>query len=420
MITATSSNKYLVNPDYANFGPRVGLAYQLVPDRAVIRAGYGIFYSAEDFFGSDIALALNPPTLIPVTVNSPTFGLSDTIPSGTLSMSNAGTLDIHARDKDWHSARIQQYNLAFEFRLPLESTFELGYVGNRGRNLVANYEQDQSPWGSDPSNVPYPAYDSIWTGTTLGASHYNSLQMKFEKRFTKGWYMLDSYSYASAMDDSGAWGSDDNPQVLNHFYAEKGPQTNVARHTLSIADVYELPVGRGRKWGNQMNPILNAVIGGWQMSNIISARSGLPMNVRMDPTGTDPNTGKSIDFTLIPNNYGDLRPNRVGKPNTGINPNKDRLHFLNAAAYTLQTANTPGNAQRNSALAPMFRKFDISIVKRVNFSETKSLDVRAEMFNMFNNVNFKAPANTWGDDDFGVISDAWDPRVVQLAVRFRY
>jgi hypothetical protein len=428
LVRANGADKYLVNPDKKDWGPRLGIAYQVLPSRMVLRAGYGIFYNGEDIFGSDTNLPLNPPQLVSVTLSeqgtTPPMRLSDPIPNNILTQYNTSTLALRARDRDWRSPQVQQFNVATQIQLPAESSFEIAYVGNRGRHLIANFDANQTAFGADPSvqaNYPYPNFFQIYTGTTRGTSHYNALELKYDKPFKRGLYVLSSYTYASAIDEAGAWGSDNQPQVRDCFVCERGPMAQVPRHRFTLAAVYELPVGRGRTFGNNLNRVVEGFIGGWQLSSIVSWRSGLPLDVSLDPAGTDPITGQAINFNNIPNDFGDLRPNRIGNPNTGISPSDDRFHFLNVNAFQLQPLNTPGNSERNVAHGPRFGTLDLSLVKRFTLTERMNLDFRAEAFNFLNHTNYKDPSQTtWGDDGFGVIDDAFDPRVIQLAVRLRF
>ncbi len=428
LVQAKSDRDYLENTNPTNFSPRLGLAWQAMPDRLVIRAGYGIFYSGEDIFGSDINLPLNPPNLISVFLErqgngAPPLHVSDPIPSGILQTIQTENLQLRAQDMNWKTPRVQQWNLAVQTLLSSSATFELAYVGNSGSHLIGNFDANQANFGTDgsiPANRPYPQWNQIYEGTTRARSHYNALEAKFDKRFANGWYSLASYTYASALDEFGAWGSDTEPQVRDCFRCELGPMHQVPRHRFTIANVYQLPFGRGRRFGSHWKGATNALLGGWQLSNIFTARSGLPLDVSLDGGGTDPITGLDINFLDINNGDGDLRPNRVGNPNTGIDPHSDRFHFLDVNAFRLQPVNTPGNSQRNVAVGPRFFSVDLGLQKQFRLSERFSAEVRGEAFNLANHTNFKDPQNVWGDSGFGVISDAFAPRVIQLALRLRF
>lgn len=426
LVYPKNDTDYLVNADHSNWGPRVGIAWQVMPQKLVLRAGYGLFYSGEDIFGSDINLPLNPPQLIPVTIaqvgSGPApFKLSDPVPSGIFSTINTNIISLRAREKEFRAARIQQFNVALEYQLPWKSTFEVAYVGNRGNNLQYTYALNQTRFGVDgtvPANRPYPQWSQITIGSTSGKSWYNSLQLKFEKKVSKGWYGLLSYTYASAIDQVGAYDAGTQPQYLNDLSTERGPNSQTARHRVSWANVYELPIGRGHQFGSNWNRLTDAILGGWQISNILTYRTGLPLNVTLASTGVDPATNKN--YTFFGRNGGGLRPNRVGDANSGIDPKTDRLNFLSKSAFQVQAVNTPGNSSRNVALGPQLFNVNLSLVKRFSIKERAAVDLRLEAFNTFNTVNFGNPATTFGSANFGNITTALDPRVVQVAIRFRF
>ncbi|MEQ1948555.1 MAG: TonB-dependent receptor [Bryobacteraceae bacterium] len=426
LVYPSSDTDYLVNADHSNIGPRIGAAWQIKPQKLVLRGGYGMFFSGEDIFGSDINLPLNPPQLIPVTLaqvgsGPPPFKLSDGAPSGIFTNVNTTIISLRAREKDFRAARVQQFNLALQFLLPGRSTFEVAYVGNRGRNLQSTYALNQTPFGVDGSvaaNRPYPQWTQITMGATRARSWYNSLQLKYEKQFSRGLYTLASYTYASAMDEAGSYDAGTQPQYLDTFSSERGPQSQTARHRFTWTNVYELPVGRGRKFGANWNRVTDAFLGGWQISNIVTTRTGLPLNVTLSTTGVDPATGKN--YTFFNRNGGTLRPNRIGDANTGIDPKVDRLRFLNVNGFAVQPVNTPGNSARNVALGPKLFNVNLTLVKRFAVTEGSAIDLRLEAFNLFNNVNFANPATTFGVASFGQITSAGDARQIQVAVRYRF
>ena len=215
-------------------------------------------------------------------------------------------------------------------------------------------------------------------------------------------------------------GRGSSPQYLDDFRNDRGPQAQTARHRATFTNVYELPFGRGRKFGSQWNRWMDGVLGGWQLSNIMTARTGLPVNVSLNSSGVDPKTNKSYKF--FSRNGGGLRPNYVGPDaNPGIDPKVDRLHYLDPAAFAVQALNTPGDAQRNIAWGPHLFQMNLSLVKRFRVMESQALDLRLEAFNAFNNVNFSPPASTFGSSNFGQItSTIGDARVVQAAIRYRF
>ena len=193
-------------------------------------------------------------------------------------------------------------------------------------------------------------------------------------------------------------------------------QTPILQYTTAVT--YELPFGRGRKMGNSWNRATDALLGGWRMATIVSWRSGLPINVGLNGNGIDPLTGQTYRF--LNRNGGGLRPNRVSEANTGIDPKTDRFRFLNPAAYAIQAINTPGNAARNTAYGPRLFNADFNLSKGFTITDRQAVDIRWEAFNLFNTVNFQNPQTTVGNTNFGSITAARDPRIMQLAIRYRF
>ena len=139
----------------------------------------------------------------------------------------------------------------------------------------------------------------------------------------------------------------------------------------------------------------------------------------MGATGVDPTAGKAYAF-LSNQGGGIIGPNRVGAPNTGLSPQADRYHFLNAAAFQLQPIDTPGNAARNSAWGPSSLNLDLGLSKRITVTERHAVELRFEAFNVLNHVNFANPAVVWGVSGFGVITSAAAPRQIQMAVKYSF
>jgi hypothetical protein len=420
------NDKYLVTPDRNNFGPRLGFAWQPLRERMVLRGGYGIFYNSEDMYGSEANLPLNPPQLIQANLIRVGTGpapirVSDPIPSGVLSNFDSRLVTLRTREREQRSGLIQQWNVAMQFQVTRASTFEMAYVGNNGRNLFALYERNQTPFGVDGSvaaNRPFPLWQGIQTGASRARSKYNAFQTKFEHNYAAGLYVLAAYTWASALDQAGAWDSGASPQLLDLFSAEWGRMSQTPIHRYTTAVTYDLPFGKGRKFGSNLRRGADLVLGGWKVSSIVSWRSGLPINVSLNANGINPANGQAYRF--LQRNGGGLRPDRVGEANSGIDPKDNRFAFLNVNAYRIQALNTPGNAARNSAYGPRQFNTDFALRKEFKITERQAAEFRWESFNLFNTVNFSNPAATFGNTNFGVITSAGDPRVMQLAIRYQF
>jgi hypothetical protein len=166
-----------------------------------------------------------------------------------------------------------------------------------------------------------------------------------------------------------------------------------------------------------MSPALDAVVGGWQLSSVTSIRTGMPVDVTLASSGTNPATG--LPYSFLNRNGGGILPDATGVDPNSNSSTDDLLHWLDPAAYAVQAVNTPGNAKPVSAWGPRAWTTDLSLVKRFRFS-TFSADLRAEAFNLLKAVNYSNPSGSFGSASFGQITSAGDPRIVQLAVRFGF
>jgi hypothetical protein len=424
------------NPDYNNWGPRLGIAYQAT-DRMVVRSGFGIFYNGENLTGTTAGeLLINAPNLYRVTLQRlgngpPPLQLSDAVPANFLDTSAISTANLafNSRWPDFEAATVTQWNVATEYLLTDNSTLEIAYVGNKGRNLDVTLSPNNTPWGVDGSviaNRPFPQYGTLGMRAPLGHSDYNALQAKFERRFSGSWYGLASYTFADGHSEAPTFGAggggfqsyDWTAKPIALPILENAFMEQLTRHRLSVSSIARVPVGRGQKFGSNMNPVLDAIIGGWQSQMVFTAKSGLPINVTLARTGTNPYTGASYAY-LASSGGGELRPNLVGDPLTGDDPSDNRL-YLDINGFALPAANQPGNAPRNVTFGPEFWNVDIGLTKRFTFGTRQSIDLRIEAFNAFNNVNYRNPDAVIGASNFGLIQTSYDPRQVQLALRYGF
>ena len=269
----------------------------------------------------------------------PPLQLSDPVPGNFLDTSAISTTNLafNSRWPDFEAATVTQWNVATEYLLSGNSTLEVAYVGNKGSNLDVTLSPNNTPWGVDGSviaNRPFPQYGTLGMRAPLGASDYNALQTKLERRFTGSWYGLVSYTFADGHSEAPTFGAggggfqsyDWSAQPIALPILESAFMEQLTRHRLSVSTIARLPVGRGQKYGSDMHPVLDAIVGGWQTQMVVTAKSGLPINVTLARTGTDPYTGRSYAY-LASSGGGELRPNLVGDPLTGNDPKDDRVYL---------------------------------------------------------------------------------------------
>lgn len=271
---------------------------------------------------------------------------------------------------------------------------------------------------------PFPQFDGDFEGLPLleASSWYNSMQIRFQKRTTHHISFEGSYTIAKSTDDSSVGANafvgtlnNGNPQQLDNLKAEHGISANDAPQRLALAVVVELPVGRKQWIGGDMNRGLDAVVGGWNISTLVTEQSGQPLAIPMaNPRLAD----------------GNQRPNVLCGGGTGVSSNQAAVNqtpYLNINCFADPGDQMPGNAPRyfSGLRTDGIHNFDMSLYKEFTPKESMKLQVRADVFNTFNHPRFGLPNTAWspGDPTFGIISSTaqgFSPRRIQLGVRFEF
>jgi hypothetical protein len=430
-------DKSLVNPDRNNFAPRLGFAYSF-DSKTVFRGGYGVSYIHQNRVGSADLLGINYPQVVIATINQtnpndPTFrttqqgypgGLTN---AGTFSVANANIAYI---PKNYRTPWVQSYFFSVQRELVRDLVLDIGYVGNDSNQLplIADYNQ-ATPQPTASSNLslaarrPIQGYGAITWFNPAGFSNYNSLQVKLEKRFSYGLQFLNSFVYGKAIDNSGqsldtSNGNDASPQDVRNLTAEKGLSNYDQKLTNVTSIVYQLPVGRGKKFGGSLHPAVDAAIGGWELSIINNALSAPPLNLRAW-AGSIPAAFQTVGNLSGFRGGETFRPNVLG-PVLAVNPQDITNTFFNTANVVLPTDPSQpfGNAGRNSVRGIGTQQMDLGIHK--NFAlprEGMKLQFRAEFFNVMNHTNFLAPNTDRASSAFGTIRSTQPPRQVQFALK---
>jgi len=253
--------------------------------------------------------------------------------------------------------------------------------------------------------LPYPQFTGVTSvGANWAASRYNALQVKLEKRFSKGFTILASYSWSKMMDQSTGSFSGETLgggaiQNYNNLRAEWSPSQLDQTHRLIVNTVVELPFFRGQKG------LAGHVLGGWELGILGSFYSGSPLGVTSAVNGTFSQGGGQ-------------RPNW-----NGLNPGIDDptpVEWFNTAVFSTPPAYTFGNAPRsfNGARSDWTRQVDLSLHKNTHLTERLMLQIRADAFNISNTVVFSPPNTSFGSNVFGTVtSQANQPRVLQFALK---
>ncbi len=441
LIRATGGsiyNRALVHPDYKDFGPRLGLAYSITP-KTVMRAGYGISYSFFNRVGSAQEGINAPQALFGLLTQSIPAGGS--APAGFLTTQNSFTtgianpanfnpivsnIDYIPADTRW--PYIQSWFFSVQQELTHDTVLELAYNGNHSLRMpiIADYNQAYPNAPGQTLGVqarrPIQSFGAITWLDPAGDNDYNGFSARLEHRFGAGLYLLNSFTWSKALGDSEqgleyyAGYYQANPQNIRNLAAERGLSSFDVEFMNVTSVVYQLPFGKGRKYGSSMNPVFDAIVGGWELNSINTANTGTPIDVSYSPSTANDVTGLTNDYRgeMI------LRPNVSG---SSISQSKGAMVNNYFAGYTFTTppAGSPfGNAGRNSFRAPGLEQWDLAADKNFHIWERTSLQFRSEFFNVLNHTNFGLPTAVSTSSAFGTIRTTYPARQIQFALKLLF
>jgi hypothetical protein len=451
LVFASSDSRGLTNTNYKNFAPRIGFAYQVMP-KLVMRGGYGIFYPpsyrgtgpAPGFSSDTPYVASNDGGLTPASTLSTAFsgGLVPVSGNSLGGLTNVGQ-SVTAVSRDRKTYYSQQWTYGIQYAPTSNDVIDVTYVGNHGVHVVAsglNLNQldpkyfsmgnallnqvpnpffghitasgcslDQATVAQGQLLRPYPEFCDITENQDpAGGSNYNALDVNYTHRVSQGLTLLASYTFSKFLDNVGGpenWASasanfSENIRNVYNLAAEKSVDATDTPHSFVLSYVYELPVGRGRKFAPGVNGVLNQVIGNWQTSGTLTLKEGFPLTI----AGSNNNNFGVGQHVNVVGDYHIANPG----PNA----------WFNTAAFKTAPAWTLGDAPRyfSDLRAPNYKNFDLSIQKYFPIKESVRLQFRLDMFNAFNHTNFYSP-NTFIGGGFGTINQAWTPRLMQAALK---
>ena len=389
----------LVTPDRNNIGPRVGLVYQL-SDRSVLRGGYGRFFNSIDRIGSEDQLALNPPGLrnINQTTTSatvPVLFMRDGFPANYLDPSNIvlSRLLIRAASPGGESASFDQFAAGIEQQLARNFVVSADLVGNYGRNIAVLRNLNQPLNGNGAR--PYPNFGHIQWRDPAGHSRYYGVDAAAEKRFSEDYSFRIAYTLSKATDEAPEHlaATSGRPQNSNDIASWDGPSDFDVRHRFVANFVAQVPVFGA-------NRVTSALLGGWTVSGIYTARTGRPFTVNQGG-------GAGLEGAQ-------WLPNLVGDPKGDETVER----WFNPTAFAVVPAGVFGDAGRNGLYGPGYMAFDMSLQRRIPASTQMGVTLRWDIFNVFDRANLGNPNSDVRASNAGSISSlAGDPRVMQFAVR---
>jgi hypothetical protein len=433
----------LIPTDRAGFAPRLGLAWDVRGDgKWLVTAAYGIFY--DPYYtgqGGPLQDPISaPPYLQTPQVSTPNFGdpFNGQNPfNGTFSPDmTLLVLNPHLR-----LPYAQDWNLNIERALGNDWLLEVGYIGTKGTKLPRFIEANPAvyiPGESTQNNAdqrrlysgctvtetnPTCTYSSVGEIAGIADSSYNALQVSLKRRFAHGFSMLASYTLSKTLDDVSSFnitgsasqsvaGENDLAQNPFDVKSEWGRSMFDARHRLVLSYQWDLP------WFKHPENWYGHILGNWQVNGITTLMSNTPFTVYDSSNPSLQGSAPEIS------GFFSSRPNIVGNPNTGTCPGGVAVRtagcWFNTNAFAHAATGQFGDVGRNTMDGPAFQQWDFSAIKTIPVRESMNLQFRAEIFNIFNNVNFALPNNDINSPNFGQIVAAQPGRIVQLALKFQF
>ena len=438
-VNHAASDK-LINTDFNNFAPRLGLAYQITP-RLVFRGAYGVFFNGDENGPySNPSPGFNPPYFSSQNFTTPCAqssyagsALDCSIPGleklsngfPATSLSDPNTPNLFSLQLNLRTPYAMQWHGTLQYQIGQDSLFEVAYVGSKGTKLYTFSNINQAAPSADASapyapRRPFPYVDAyIGYLNSEGYSFYDALQSRFQHRFRGGVTALVNYTYSHGLGDSsnanlGAQ-NNDGFRWSKHPEWEYGNLDFDVRHRFVASYMWDLPFGHGQRFAPNVNGVTNFFIGNWEMSGIVILSSGTWFTV------TDANAN-------FANSDGQQRPDAV--PGQKANGKSCATGtFFNTCAFTDPQQGSFGNVGLNTLRGPGTKNWDASLLKSFPITEQQRFEFRAEFYNLLNHANFlfAAPgpqnsnnATVLGTSTFGYVTAARAPRQIQLGLKFYY
>jgi hypothetical protein len=409
----------LVLPWHKAFQPRVGLAWR-VPKlkETVVRAGFGTNYTVGEYAGFATTMAHQPPftdeqTNQEAVGNSASSACAQTVPMTCFTLANGfpapATLGNYALNPHYGLPYVMAWNLDIQKTLPWGIVMNLGYNGSRSNHLdvkLAPRALPSSP-GTDPT-------DLLFNYEEAGAYYkMNAATVRVNKRLSKGISMGANYQYGHAIDDASSVNGSSGSVVQDwqNLVAQEGHSVLDVRHQVSGTYLFELPFGPDKFWVT--SGVASHILEGFSVSGDFRFATGTWLSPGFEPTSQSIECG----------NTSGLRPNLTGQsPSAG---GSSLLHWFNTAAYSAP-GNTPGycdyfgNAPRDSIEGPGTVTNDMALSKTMQLGETRSMEIRANITNVFNTVQYSGVDTTYGTPQFGQVSSVGQMRQFQFRAQFRF
>ena len=406
--------------DWNNLAPRASLAWRpFGSTKTSVRMGYGIFYDTPRFHMLS-HFVNSPPFSYQITVNQPRSfsdpyaGIVNPFPYTPPSTAQERAayrflLPVVVGltvDPDLATAYLQQWNVNVQREISRDFTLTAAYIGSKGTKLPMRMELNPALWAPNATTaninqrrVHGTSFASIINYASIVNSSYNSFQLTLNKRFSKGYTILASYTYGRSLDMSSLEVDGFNGQNPFDLGADKGLSDYDVRQRFVGSFLWEIP--------GPTKGFTRWILGGWQANGIVTAQTGTPFNV---VSGSD----RALQGT------GTQRANLVGNPYlpSGRSRDEQMAAYFNPAAFALPPLGTFGNFGRNVLIGPGNYNLDFALFKVFSFAEKKQLQYRWEMFNALNHANLLNPRANVSAVRLGAIDNTSAPRIMQMGLRF--
>ncbi len=417
-----------------NFQPRVGIAWTPGAGKTVIRAGYTLSNYLEGT-GTNLRLAINPPFAVEHDDQWSGSGNYKALPGSTLDqgftpfLTNAGdqfhSVTLRVWDPNIRPAVANQWNLTVQRQLTSSTTISASYVGQRSTHLMVPMPYFQKVLNSDGTVSPtrYLAGNpslladigQISGTASIGNQSYNALQISAQKRMSAGLQFTANYTWSKCMTNNlGYYGQGGQAGQGNYYYqniynaaAEWGPCDYDATHNFVGNAIYSLPFGRGQKFGKNMNRAVDAVVGGWQASGILSLHTGFPLTISATDVSGTGSRGARANCVAPAVVYGTQNAPLGG------------YQWFNPADFAQPSAGTFGNCGVGTVRGPGLKSLDFTLSKYFPITERQRVELRGEFINLTNTPILNAPTRSIGTT-LGLLQNSQGARNIQLALKYSF